>query len=158
LSNASGNIVVANGTSFSCPIMAGMVASFWQAVPSLTNQQVVDFIKQSADHFTMPNEQFGYGIPDFQLALNNAILSMNQSQNANFILYPNPTNDILQIKIIGFIPEITITFYNTLGQLVFAKTGVQNNQTINLSSLSLGMYSYKVESATFSSVGKIIKK
>jgi hypothetical protein len=70
LANTAGNVTTASGTSFSGPIIAGMIASFWQSVPWATNAQVVQFVKQSSDRFTNTTNQYGYGIPDFQLALN----------------------------------------------------------------------------------------
>ena len=39
-----------NGTSFASPIAAGVAALVLAAKPELTNQQVVDILKQSADH------------------------------------------------------------------------------------------------------------
>ena len=69
VATTAGSITTVSGTSFSGPIMAGMIASFWQAVPTLTNQQVVNLVKQSSDRFNLPTFQYGYGIPDFQLAL-----------------------------------------------------------------------------------------
>lgn len=78
VSNTNGNIVDASGTSFACPILAGAVTILWQAIPWATNQQIIDFVKQSADRFANPTNQYGYGIPDFQLALNMAQLSQTQ--------------------------------------------------------------------------------
>jgi len=58
----------ANGTSFSCPLIAGMIASLWQAFPDKTNVQIVDAVKQSASHYYHPDHLVGYGLPDFMVA------------------------------------------------------------------------------------------
>ena len=52
-----------NGTSFSSPITAGVVALILSANPSLTNAQVVDTLTQSADDLgsTGFDNYFGYG-------------------------------------------------------------------------------------------------
>ena len=97
VSNTSGAIVTANGTSFSGPIMAGMITSFWSAVPNLTAAEVVQFVKQSADRYTVPTNQFGYGIPDFQLALTNALNAQN-FDNEVFSIYPNPIKNVITLK------------------------------------------------------------
>ena len=76
VSSTTGVITTANGTSFSGPIMAGMVASFWQAIPWATNQQVVDFVRQSADDFQTRMSSMVMEFPDFFLALQNALLSL----------------------------------------------------------------------------------
>ena len=67
--NASGSITTASGTSFSGPIIAGMVASFWQALPNKTNAEIVQLIKESSSIYAMPDDEIGYGIPDFSQAL-----------------------------------------------------------------------------------------
>jgi len=53
-----------NGTSFSAPIITGLAACIWQAYPDLTNQQVVNYIKQSAHLYNVPNNYLGYGVPN----------------------------------------------------------------------------------------------
>ncbi|MBK8416394.1 MAG: S8 family serine peptidase [Bacteroidetes bacterium] len=58
----------ANGTSFSSPLMAGMVATLWQCHPNATNMEIINAIQQSASQFTSPDSLLGYGIPDFPLA------------------------------------------------------------------------------------------
>lgn len=59
-----GNLRRANGTSFSSPIMCGMVACLWQACPELTAKQVIDLVRKSGDRADFPDNIYGYGIPD----------------------------------------------------------------------------------------------
>ena len=149
VSNTSGSIVTANGTSFSGPIMAGAVTSFWQAVPWATNQQVIDFVKQSADRFANPTEQYGYGIPDFQLAFDNAQLSVNQNTIVKFLVYPNPVSDKLFISFPSTFSEGNITIYNTLGKIIFEKL-IQNTDTsLSLHFISSGIYFYQIKCNSF---------
>ena len=157
VSNTSGNIVTASGTSFSGPIMAGAVASFWQAVPSLTNQQVVDFVKQSSDRFVNPTDQYGYGVPDFQLALNNAQLLVNQTSVGRFLVYPNPVSDKLFISFPASFSEAKISFYNALGQIIFEKIIQNTGVLISMENINSGIYFYKIKSNSFVQTGKIIK-
>lgn len=56
------------GTSFSTPILCGMVACLWQAFPEKTNQEIVDAIKQSSSQADDPDNRIGFGIPDFEAA------------------------------------------------------------------------------------------
>jgi serine protease AprX len=157
VANTSGNIQTASGTSFSGPIMAGMIASFWQAVPGLTNQQVVDFVKESADRFANPNEQYGYGIPDFQLALQNALLSTNQSQIERFQFFPNPTNGNVTFVIPSQSSPNEIKLYNSLGQMVFASKVENSIQNIALDQLNSGIYYFTLNTSDQTYQGKIIK-
>lgn len=157
LSTPGGIITTNSGTSFSGPIMAGMVASFWQAFPTFTNAQIVQFIKESADHFTVPNPQYGYGIPNFQLALTNALSSM-QFHSDLISVYPNPVKDVVSFSIptIGSTKEITI--YNNLGQMVINQSSINQIQNITLQSLESGIYFYKIAVANGTKIGKILKQ
>ncbi len=97
-SDTSGNITNGNsGTSFSCPITAGMIACLWQALPTKTNQQIKQLIIQSADKYSSPTNQLGYGIPDFNLALSNGLSTISFSK-ADLIIYPNPTKDTIKVN------------------------------------------------------------
>lgn len=54
-----------SGTSYAAPITAGAVACLWQAFPSKSNKEIMDAIKESAHQYDNPDNQLGYGIPDF---------------------------------------------------------------------------------------------
>lgn len=54
----------ANGTSFSAPIMCGMVACLWQACPQLTAKEVIERVRKSGDRVDFPDNIYGYGVPD----------------------------------------------------------------------------------------------
>jgi hypothetical protein len=157
LSDASGNIVTANGTSFSSPIMAGMVACLWQAYPNKTNKEIRQLIIQSADRFATPGNQYGYGIPDFNLALNNGLFVEDFSKS-DFVAYPNPTSDLISYSFPDRFDKGTVVFYTTLGKKVLERSISSTSRTFSLKSLSSGIYFYKIESGTFSKSGKIIKQ
>lgn len=156
VSNTSGTIVTANGTSFSGPIMAGMITSFWSAVPNLTAADVVQFVKESSDRFTLPTNQYGYGIPDFQLALTNA-LSSESFENEVFLIYPNPVNNSIFVKVPDQAVNSVLHLYNNLGQKVqeFKITGT--NQKINVENLASGMYFYELSTQNKTLQGKLLK-
>jgi serine protease AprX len=157
LSDPAGNLVTGNGTSFSCPITSGMVACLWQALPGKTNAQIKQLITQSADRFSLPTAQYGFGIPDFNLALANG-LSVSAFSKNDFIVYPNPTNDSISITLPEGLESKTIVIYNVLGQKVLEKSISTQLPTISLKSLNSGTYFYKIESNNFSKSGKIIKQ
>ena len=58
------SVIYGNGTSFACPIIAGMAACLWSAMPHATNMEIRERIIQSADRYTQPHDQYGYGIPN----------------------------------------------------------------------------------------------
>ena len=61
---ASGVLRFANGTSFSTPILAGLGACLWQALPQLTAEEIKMLIFCNASIFKNPNASMGRGIPD----------------------------------------------------------------------------------------------
>lgn len=67
--NDRGLVSQSSGTSFSSPIMCGMVACLWQAFPTLTNKEILHVVRQSADKYEEYNEDYGYGIPDMKKAM-----------------------------------------------------------------------------------------
>ena len=54
----------ANGTSFSTPIVAGMLTCLWQACPELTALDLVDLVRSVGDRADFPDNIHGYGIPN----------------------------------------------------------------------------------------------
>lgn len=70
LINPGGIIVRSNGTSFATPLLAGMAASLWSALPDENAMQIRERIIRSADHYTSPDPEnhYGYGIPDAWVA------------------------------------------------------------------------------------------
>lgn len=154
ISNTSGSIVTASGTSFSSPILAGMVATFWSAVPNLTAAQVIQYVKQSADQYTTPDIYKGYGVPDFQLALS---LSTQAFSNNSISIYPNPVSSILTVQLseneLG-----TIVLHNQLGQSVLVRSVTAQQNSIDVTSLASGIYFYDFSSNNSKLRGKLIKK
>lgn len=66
----AGAVVRGNGTSYACPELAGLVAGFWQANPTLTAQEVIGALCRSASQATKPDNTLGFGIPNFEAAYN----------------------------------------------------------------------------------------
>jgi len=60
----TGNIRYANGTSFSTPILAGLGVCLWQALPWLSNYEVIELLRESSSQYNRPDAELGYGIPD----------------------------------------------------------------------------------------------
>jgi len=66
---ASGRgLTKANGTSLASPLVAGLMACLRQAVPDATNQELLDAVRQTADQADKPDNERGYGRPNFAAA------------------------------------------------------------------------------------------
>jgi len=64
VANPSGGYTSASGTSFSCPLTAGVAALVLSRVPSLTPLQVREAMRMTADRAAAPDNDFGWGILD----------------------------------------------------------------------------------------------
>ncbi|UOK42325.1 MULTISPECIES: S8 family serine peptidase [Flavobacterium] len=152
----NGTISSGSGTSFAGPILAGAVTSFWSAFPNKTNAEIIQLVKGSADRFSNPNNDYGYGIPDFQLAFNNAI-SASQFEEKKFMLYPNPAKNQIIVSFTPSVKDSEISLYNILGQTVLKKK-IKDNQSIDIDNLNAGIYTYKITLNQKTETGKLIKK
>jgi serine protease AprX len=92
------NIGMSNGTSFSTPLIAGLVAGFWQALPELSNMEVIHYLKNAASRSEEPDTLVGYGVPSFMSAYALAT-NLEQDIQDRFIVYPNPVDNTRKIYI-----------------------------------------------------------
>lgn len=59
-----GSLYRVNGTSFSCPILAGAVTCLWQAYPNLRPTDIIQAVCNAGDRADYPDNIFGHGIPN----------------------------------------------------------------------------------------------
>ena len=95
LSTPTGIITIADGTSFSSPMLSGMVACLWQAFPEKSNYEIMEAIRQAGDHNISlngdtitapdPDDGYSYGITDFLRAYN--ILKYGNEDDVLFLSY-----------------------------------------------------------------------
>lgn len=157
VANPLGNITTANGTSVSSPVIAGLAACLWQALPDKTNAEILQLIKQSADRYNNPNAQFGYGIPDFAAALANG-LGVEGLRRQSLVLYPNPSHEAVIITFPEAITGAVITLYNNLGQVVLQKEIPASKPSFSIGQLSNGIYIYNIQAGEQVFNGKLIKQ
>ncbi len=151
-------IGTANGTSFSSPILAGGVTCLWQALPNKTNEEIMQLIRESGSIYTTPNFQLGYGIPNLNQALTTALLNEPRKEELTIIkIFPNPSNNILNVDFPDFANEAEILFYDVLGKLVFNMNTFSSKNSIDISVLSKGVYFLKISSNKNSKTFKFIK-
>ena len=113
LINPYGTIVTSNGTSYATPLIAGLAACLWSALPDENAMQIRERILQSSNRYPHPDsQQYGYGIPDAWKAYTMAL----GVQNTEHSVQKTETRKILhgdQILIVRF-----GHIYNLAGQRV----------------------------------------
>src|SRR5690554_830230 len=156
----NGAVTTSNGTSFSSPIIAGAVASLWQAFPHRSNEVIMQVIRESSSLYNSPTDEMGYGIPDFNEALNMLIqLDIDDfKKEMLFALYPNPVVDKINVSFPNEIEKAQFTLYNVLGKKVLQQTVTALKNQIDVSNLTSGMYIATLTSNNKTTSFKIIKE
>jgi serine protease AprX len=152
----SGVFFAVSGTSVSAPLISGLSACLWQANPTATNMQVILAIRQSSSFYSNPNEEYGFGIPNFALAdslLKRKLLSAGQAFTS-FNIYPNPAKNYLDLEVYQKQPTVNplifITCFDISGRIVFKEkselTGENSFLRLNnIDHLSPGSYRLMIE-------------
>ena len=158
--STSGGVDFSSGTSFSSPIMAGVVTCLWQARLQTPNGTIMQIIRESANLYNNPTDEMGYGIPNFedayaalqQLGLEDEFLM------SNFALYPNPVTSKINISFPEEISNATFTIYSILGNKVLSTEISRSLNSVNMEALNSGMYIASINSNNKQISFKIIKE
>ena len=146
-----------NGTSFSSPVMTGVVACFWQATPELTSTQVMQKIRESADRYSNPDEQYGYGIPNFKTAYETVLNVDKQNFINTTTIYPNPVSASFTLKMKrNDLNGVHVKIYNLLGKKVYEQGNLKSS-VLNVSVLNSGIYILKITSGKSQKTIKLVK-
>ena len=68
-----------------------MTACLWQAHYQKSNMQIIEAITQSAHLYQTPDNQMGFGIPNYSLA-NALLLDVEAIDEVTLDIYPNPVS------------------------------------------------------------------
>ncbi len=72
-------------------------------------------------------------------------LGLNDNLDSNVSVYPNPTTDVINIDFVNMENEYKLEIFNLLGQTVRFKNLDGRNNSINISSLTAGVYFVKIK-------------
>ena len=85
-----GKTIQSSGTSFSTPLMAGMIACLRQAFPDATVDELIDALHRSGSNYTTPDSSYGYGIPDM-LKTYNILKNKDEDTSVIHVFLPSHT-------------------------------------------------------------------
>lgn len=141
LQSSQGGVTRGNGTSFASPILAGSVASLWQAYPDLSASELIHWVRQSGDRHKNPDSTYGFGLPNFSQTYH-AITNVPAHFPAGELeLWPNPARDFLMIRVPEEFPEEQeIRFYDIQGRIQATAWSGLPGEVALPPSLSPGMY------------------
>ena len=150
----NGNVTTGSGTSFSSPILCGMVAGYWQANPTLTAMQIMENVRKSGSQADKPDKILGYGIPNLF-----KVLSI-EGEVANFFkVYPNPTKAEITIEIDNFTgKDYEAIIMDVSGRIQYIETLKNTVQTISIEKIPTGTYFLRVGNEEKKGVVKLIKE
>ena len=160
------------GTSFSCPLTAGVAALILQKNPSWSPIQIREALRMTASRANNPDNDYGWGIINAFNASNYTPTSIYDDEEVipeDFALnqnYPNPFNPTTRIryhvKNAGF---VTLKVFNVLGNQVALLVNqekpagtyeVQFNAEADGLSLPSGVYFYRLTIGDFVATKKMI--
>jgi serine protease AprX len=165
LVNPSGNIVYGNGTSFSSPVITGITACYIQFCKDQTPlgysvSNIRQNIISSGHLYSNPENQFGYGIPDFQTVIQNTPTNstFEYKQNDLFKSYYNKL--LKQICIIkspfASNEDFYLEIFSTSGLMLHRELLSRTNNYIDVAHFSKGIYITRLSNDTKSQLTKII--
>jgi subtilisin family serine protease len=149
------------GTSFSCPLAAGVAALILKAYPRATPMQIIEALKMTANNATSPNNRIGWGTINAAAALEYmaTIDTGGGTHPSAYLLeqnYPNPFNPATTIAYdLTEGSLISLKLYDVLGrELSTLASGAQpagrylttwRGETNNGSTVGSGVYFYRLD-------------
>ena len=144
LIRGSGQVSSAAGTSFSAPQLTALAAGLWEAKPNWTKDELLTSLIKSGTQYAAPDQNLGYGIPNFRGAYYGALLGLNEEIESGSSIYPNPLqSESLHIR---FGKELRVTLQildgsgRRVGEQVGERNTIQQPFVFNLSDLPSGIY------------------
>ena len=155
---------IGTGTSFSAPIVSGVVALMLEADPGLAASAVRGILTATAtsDNFTgsVPNHDYGYGklnAFDAMLKLQELTHVEETSINSGLSLYPNPSTGDMWISGLNSNATVNIKVCDSIGDEVYSSTlDSANIHHLSLNFLGVGSYIMRLSTDQFSAYKKFI--
>jgi subtilisin family serine protease len=144
LVRGTGQVSSAAGTSFSAPQLTALAAGLWEAKPNWTKDELLISLIKSGTQYATPDQNLGYGIPNFRGAYYGALLGINEEIESGSNIYPNPLcSESLHIRF-GKELRVTLQILDGSGRRVVEQVGerntIQQPFVFILSDLPSGIY------------------
>lgn len=135
----NGELTAGSGTSFSTPIVAGLVTCLWQAFPQRTNMEIINVVRASSSRFHNPDDQMGYGIPNFRLAYD----SLYRRAQQDTVFIRNVLNEaLLKVAPNPFYSQLYIYYHSLSNADLHLRLIDNNGKTIAQRKLAVAAATY----------------
>ena len=154
--NTTNGYCLKSGTSMATPCVAGTIALMLSKDHELTPEQIDEILERTAVPLSAhKSNDFGSGRIDAFAAVN-AVGDdgVEEIDNEEVVIYPNPVDDIVMIETHGRASLQNVIIYDVNGRKVLSTSESQ----IGISNLPSGVYLMKIESSDGIFYKKIIKE
>lgn len=163
LSSSFDIVYSTNGTSFSCPLLAGFAAAVWEAYDTLTNIELLNLIEQAGSNASTPDYLTGYGVPSFTrlqalmgqedtIISDVPIMTLSPVVDENLLLF-------VPIELIG--QEATVILSTVDGDELYHEKHVLSTASyltdFSFASLKSGVYILRIGLKSSSNIIRVLK-
>jgi serine protease AprX len=159
----NGEIKQSSGTSYAAPLITGFAAGLWQANPDWTNVELLNAIRNSGSRALNPDNYYGYGVPNYNIAVLGSVLDLSDIMSERIKVFPNPFSDQkVFLDLTGHdIPEdLMINIFDLKGSLVTSRSVSAHQQgivEIEIDVSEKGIYLMTLATSRFFKEIKLIK-
>jgi len=139
--NGSGLLTTGSGTSFSTPLIAGMAACIWDALPQLKATELLQSIRESGSRASQPDSLLGYGVPNAPKIWLSLKESIPQSEFPKFYCYPNPSKEKIYFANCSVLQKpLKVILYSSFGKKIMEKTITGQDAFLDITSIPNSIY------------------
>ncbi|MDR1611063.1 MAG: S8 family serine peptidase [Candidatus Symbiothrix sp.] len=138
---SNGQILSGNGTSYATPVLAGLSACLWQALPALTTFEMIELLRETANAFSRPDSLMGYGIADVYKAYVQSKTGLKpvETENTFFFFVDSRENRLyLNFSHLQDNSKSVLNIYSSVGMKLLSVSKLSSS--IDISSLPKGVY------------------
>ena len=131
----------------------------WSPIGSTSSTVVVSPTINTNYVLTGSNDGLCFPTTNVTILVTPCAIGVNELDNNNANVYPNPAKDILSIDFLTEFSSYTIEISNAVGELVLKKELHDKNSSVNIEALPHGIYFYQLSHKNTSlKIGKLIKE